>query len=43
MNKLVSSSNTIRPMLGLAMPVLAEESLTMLVGYTDWWLAGHFL
>jgi len=30
-------------MLGLALPVLAEESLTMLVGYTDWWLAGHFL
>ena len=25
------------------MPVLAEESLTMLVGYTDWWLAGHYL
>ncbi|MCA9121014.1 MAG: MATE family efflux transporter [Planctomycetaceae bacterium] len=43
MNKLVSSPGTIRPMLGLAMPVLAEESLTMLVGYTDWWLAGHFL
>ncbi|MBI2481632.1 MAG: MATE family efflux transporter, partial [Planctomycetia bacterium] len=43
MNKLASSSSTIRPMLGLAMPVLAEESLTMLVGYTDWWLAGHFL
>jgi len=30
-------------MLALAMPVLAEESLTMLVGYTDWWLVGHFL
>lgn len=30
-------------MLALALPVLAEESLTMLVGYTDWWLAGHFL
>lgn len=30
-------------MLGLALPVLAEESLTLLVGYTDWWLAGHFL
>jgi putative MATE family efflux protein len=43
MNRLVSSSNTVRPMLALAMPVLAEESLTMLVGYTDWWLAGHFL
>ena len=30
-------------MLRLAIPVLAEESLTILVGYTDWWLAGHFL
>ena len=30
-------------MLGLALPVLAEEALTLLVGYTDWWLVGHFL
>jgi len=30
-------------MLGLALPVLAEESLTMLVGYTDWWLVARFL
>lgn len=43
MNSIASSQNTIRPMLALAMPVLAEESLTLLVGYTDWWLAGHFL
>jgi putative MATE family efflux protein len=43
MSKLVSSPGNIRPMLGLAIPVLAEESLTMLVGFTDWWLAGHFL
>jgi putative MATE family efflux protein len=27
----------------LALPVLAEEILNLLVGYTDWWLAGHFL
>ena len=27
----------------LALPVLAEQSLTMLVGWTDWWLAGHYL
>jgi putative MATE family efflux protein len=27
----------------LTLPVLAEESLTLLVGYTDWWLAGHYL
>jgi len=30
-------------MLRLALPVLAEQLLTMLVGYTDWWLAGHYL
>ncbi|MDP7304947.1 MAG: MATE family efflux transporter, partial [Pirellulaceae bacterium] len=30
-------------MLWLAMPVMAEESLTLLVGYTDWWLASHYL
>ncbi len=30
-------------MLWLALPVMAEESLSMLVGYTDWWLASHFL
>ncbi len=27
----------------LALPVLVEQSLTMLVGWTDWWLAGHYL
>lgn len=27
----------------LAVPVLVEESLTLLVGWTDWWLAGHYL
>lgn len=30
-------------MLALAMPVLAEESLNLLVGYTDWFLTGRFL
>lgn len=30
-------------MLWLALPVMAEESLTMMVGYTDWWLASHYL
>ena len=30
-------------MIRLALPVLAEQLLTMLVGYTDWWLAGHYL
>lgn len=40
---LASSHGTLGPMLRLALPVLAEESLTMLVGYTDWWLVGNFL
>jgi putative MATE family efflux protein len=30
-------------MLALALPVLGEESLNLLVGYTDWFLAGRFL
>lgn len=30
-------------MLALALPVLAEEILNLLVGYTDWFLAGRFL
>ena len=30
-------------MLALALPVLAEESLNLLVGYTDWFLAGRYL
>jgi putative MATE family efflux protein len=30
-------------MFALALPVLVEQSLTLLVGYTDWWLTGHFL
>jgi putative MATE family efflux protein len=34
---------TWRAMWRLALPVLVEESLTMLVGWTDWWLAGHYL
>jgi putative MATE family efflux protein len=27
----------------LALPALAEESLLLLVSWTDWWLAGHYL
>lgn len=38
-----SSSGIVWPLVVLAAPVLAEESLNMLVGYTDWYLAGHFL
>jgi putative MATE family efflux protein len=30
-------------MIALALPVLAEESLNLLVAYTDWFLAGRFL
>ena len=37
------SAGVWRPLAILAAPVLAEESLNMLVGYTDWYLAGHFL
>jgi putative MATE family efflux protein len=33
----------LRPLLRLAWPVFLEEILNMLVGYTDWWLAGHYL
>lgn len=42
-NSLLATTGTLRPILRLAAPVLAEELLNMLVGYTDWWLAGHFL
>ena len=42
-NSLLESPGTLRPILKLAAPVLAEELLNMLVGYTDWWLTGHFL
>ncbi len=40
---ITDKSGTFRPMLWLAMPVLAEESLNLLVIYTDWWLVGHYL
>lgn len=36
-------ASTLRAMLQLALPVLAEESLNLLVAYTEWFLAGHFL
>jgi putative MATE family efflux protein len=38
-----ASGSTFRAMLALALPVLAEESLNLLVAYTDWFLAGRFL
>src|SRR5262245_61873460 len=39
----LASNSTFRAMLALALPVLAEESLNLLVGYTDFFLAGRFL
>lgn len=40
---LITTSGAMRPLLRLAVPVLVEEALNLLVGYTDWWLTGHFL
>ncbi|QDU28383.1 Multidrug resistance protein MdtK [Anatilimnocola aggregata] len=40
---LLNSGGVLRPVLMLALPVLAEESLNLLVGLTDWYLAGNFL
>jgi putative MATE family efflux protein len=37
------SASAWRLMWRLTLPVLAEESLSLLVGYTNWWLAGHYL
>jgi putative MATE family efflux protein len=37
------SPTVIRPLLALALPVLAEEMLNMLVGFTNWFLAGRFV
>jgi len=39
----IASRSAFRAMLALALPVLAEESLNLLVAYTDWFLAGRFL
>ena len=43
MNAAAQHTSTFRAMLVLAVPVLAEESLNLLVGYTDFFLAGRFL
>ncbi|MFI4875003.1 MAG: MATE family efflux transporter [Blastopirellula sp. JB062] len=40
---LVQASGEFRPMLRLALPVLAEQSLEFLVGMVDTYLAGHAL
>jgi putative MATE family efflux protein len=39
----VDQPGTFRPMIRLALPVFLEESVTLMVGWTDWWLTGHFL
>lgn len=39
----LASPGALRPLLRLALPVFFEESLNLLVGYTDWWLTGHYL
>ena len=39
---IVHSETNVRPMLGLALPALAEEFLVLMVTWTDWWLAGHY-
>jgi len=40
---LLNDGGVLRPVLWLALPVLAEESLNVLVGFTDWFLAGNYL
>src|SRR3972149_5411565 len=43
MSMLIDSPGTLRPMLRLSMPVLAEQVLHLLVGFTDMWLTGNLL
>lgn len=40
---LIDSPGTFRPMLRLTMPVLAEQMLHLLVGFTDMWVTGNLL
>lgn len=42
-NKLLTSDGNLLPMLRLAAPVLAEETLTLMVTWTDWFLTGRYL
>jgi putative MATE family efflux protein len=37
------TSGTLRPILRLALPVLAGQLLDMMMGFSDKWLTGHFL
>jgi putative MATE family efflux protein len=40
---LIDSPGTLRPMLWLTAPVLAEQMLHLLVGFVDLWLTGNYL
>jgi putative MATE family efflux protein len=40
---LIETPGTLRPMLRLTIPVLAEQMLHLLVGFTDMWLTGNLL
>lgn len=40
---IVEAKSPWQPLPRLALPVLAEETLTLMVTWTDWWLCGHFL
>ncbi len=42
-NQLISSAGNWRPLIRLAAPVLGEETLTLMVTWTDWFLTGRFL
>ncbi len=42
-NSFVDAPGTFRPMLRLTLPVLAEQMLLILVGFTDLWLTGNYL
>ena len=39
----VDAPGTFRPMLWLTLPVLVEQILHLLVGFTDLWLTGNYL
>jgi putative MATE family efflux protein len=42
-SSLIDTPGTFRPMMRLAMPVLAAQMLYLLVGFTDMWLTGNLL
>ena len=39
----LAGERTYLPLIRLALPVITQEVLNLLVGYTDWWLVGRFL